>query len=110
MESSMSWQTILEKVGRVKRVCPILKKGTVPAKLMIMDSSCSLQKTIMIWKVPNIRCFYGIYLTCYSRVHGFNLFTIHIVTQITYIYVSNGLIIMKLAKISIFLTNKSQAV
>src|SRR6056300_1891002 len=74
MESSMSWQTILERVGRVKQVCPILKKGTVPAKLMIMDSSCSLQKTTMIWRVLNIRCSYGIYLTCYSRVHDFKRF------------------------------------
>src|SRR6056300_994092 len=74
MESSMSWQTILERAGRVKRVCPILKKGTAPVKLMIMDSSCSLQKTTMLWRVLNIRCSYGIYLTCYSRVHDFKRF------------------------------------
>src|SRR5210317_466107 len=75
MESSMSWQTILEKVGKVKRVCPILRKGTVPVKLMIMVSSCILQRITKIWRALNIRCSYGIYLTCYSRVHDFERFS-----------------------------------
>src|SRR5210317_796237 len=75
MESSMSRQITLEKVERVKRVCRILKRCTVLVKLMIMDSSCTLQKITKTWKVLDTKCSYGTCLTCYSHVHDFKWFS-----------------------------------